>query len=88
MRMNNHAHQHVIPDDPHKHTKFYMEYQKKVTDTVRKLTRLHRLNLWEDRPSVVQVVQLEDAIKRLIYLFLNLAVNLECTSCRDPISGY
>lgn len=73
VEMNNHTHQHVIPNDPDKHSKFYMEYQKKVTDTVRKLTRLPRLNLWEDRPSVMRVVQLEDAIKRLIYLFLNPA---------------
>lgn len=69
--MNNHAHQHVIPADPHKHTKFYMEYQKKVTDTVRKLTKLRRLQLWEERPGVCMIAELEDAIKRLIYIFLN-----------------
>ena len=31
--MNNHTHQHFIPKDPHNKIKFYMEYQKKVTDT-------------------------------------------------------
>ncbi|MFN4894241.1 MAG: hypothetical protein ACK5HO_00470 [Pseudomonadota bacterium] len=71
VEMNNHSHQHVIPDDPHKHTKFYMEYQKKITDTVRKLTKLSRLQLWEERPSVMRLVKLEDAIQRLIYIFLN-----------------
>ncbi|MFN4896467.1 MAG: hypothetical protein ACK5GN_02225 [Pseudomonadota bacterium] len=48
MEINNHSYQHVIPDYPHKHTKFYMEYQKKITDTVLKLTKLSRLQLWYD----------------------------------------
>jgi hypothetical protein len=43
VEMNNHTHHHVIPDNPHKYTNFYMEYQKKVTDTVRELTKLSRL---------------------------------------------
>lgn len=71
VEMNNHSHQHVIPDDPLKHTKFYMEYQKKVTDSVRKLTKLERLRLWEGRPSVMMLAQLDDAIRRLVYLFVN-----------------
>jgi hypothetical protein len=73
VEMNNHSHQHFIPDDPHKKTKFYMEYQKKVTDTVRKLTKLKRLELWEPRPSVFFMAELEDAIKRIVYLFVNPA---------------
>jgi hypothetical protein len=50
-----------------------MEYQKKVTDTVRKLTKRKSLNLWEKRPSVFFMAELEDAIKRVIYIFLNPA---------------
>jgi hypothetical protein len=73
VEMNNHTHQHVIPDDPHKHVKFYMEYQKKVTDTVRKLTKLKCLQLWEERPSVFFLAELDDAIRRIVYLFLNPA---------------
>jgi len=71
--MNSHTHQIYIPDQPDQHAKFYMEYQKKVTDTVRKLTKRKRLNLWEGRPSVALVAQLEDAINRHIYFFLNPA---------------
>ena len=71
--MNSHAHQHLIPTEPHKKIKFYMEYQKKVTDTVRKLTKLKRLELWEDRPSVFFMARLQDAIQRIVYLFLNPA---------------
>jgi hypothetical protein len=48
-----------------------MEYQKKVTDTVRKLTKRKSLQLWEKRPSVCFLAELEDAIGRLVYLFLN-----------------
>jgi hypothetical protein len=71
--MNSHAHQHFIPTEPHKKIRFYMEYQKKVTDTVRKLTKLKRLELWEDRPSVFFMAQVQDAIQRIVYLFLNPA---------------
>jgi hypothetical protein len=71
--MNNHTHQHCIPENPEQHAKFYMEYQKKVTDTVRKLTKRQRLNLWEKRPSVTKIDGLEDAVKRLVYIFLNPA---------------
>jgi hypothetical protein len=71
VEMNNHTHQHCIAQKPEHHSKFYMEYQKKVTDTVRKLTKRRRLNLWEGRPSVIYVAGLEDAIARLVYIFLN-----------------
>lgn len=71
--MNGHSHQLLLPKCPHKLTKFYMEYQKKVTDTVRKLTKLDRLELWENRLSVIRVAELEDAIKRVVYIFLNPA---------------
>jgi hypothetical protein len=73
VEMNNHAHQHCIPSDPEQHTKFYMEYQKKVTDTVRRLTKRSRLTLWEGRPSVIRLAELDDAVKRLVYIFLNPA---------------
>lgn len=71
--MNNHTHQLVIPNDPERLSRFYMEYQKKVTDTVRKLTKLSRLQLWEKGPSVPLIAELEDAIKQMIYIFLNPA---------------
>jgi hypothetical protein len=73
VEMNNHTHQHCIPDEPEQHAKFYMEYQKKVTDTVRRLTKRSRLQLWEKRPSVMKIAELEDAIQRLVYIFLNPA---------------
>jgi len=71
VQMANHTHQHCIPDKPQQHVKFYMEYQKKICDTVRKLTKRRRLTLWEGRPSVIKVAELNDAINRLIYMFLN-----------------
>ena len=73
VEMNNHAHQLCIPNEPEQHAKFYMEYQKKITDTVRRLTKRSRLNLWEKRPSVMRLAELEDAIQRLVYIFLNPA---------------
>jgi hypothetical protein len=73
VEMNNHAHQHCIPNEPEQHSKFYMEYQKKITDTVRRLTKRTHLNLWERRPGVIKLAELEDAIQRLVYIFLNPA---------------
>ena len=40
---------------------------------MRKLTRRSQLNLWEKRPSVIKLAELEDAIQRLVYIFLNPA---------------
>jgi hypothetical protein len=53
--MNNHSHQHVIPDDPHKKIKFYMEYQKKP-DVLRFLNlwtaiSMPELSTFQHRPS-------------------------------------
>ena len=73
VEMNSHTHQHVIPDNPNQHVKFYMEYQKKVTDSIRKLTNLRRLQLWEGRPSVIMLAELQDGINRMVYLFCNPA---------------
>jgi hypothetical protein len=73
VEMNSHTHQHVIPDNPNQHVKFYMEYQKKVTDSIRKLTKLRRLQLWEGRPSVIMLAELQDGINRMVYLFCNPA---------------
>jgi hypothetical protein len=73
VEMNNHSHQHAISNEPDQLSKFYMEYQKKITDSVRKLTRAESLQLWEGRPSVALLALAEDAIVRLIYMFLNPA---------------
>ena len=73
VNMNNHDHQHVVPKESDMMVKFYMEYQKKVTDSVRKLTRNARLNLWEGRPAVVMMQGVEDVVRRLVYIFLNPA---------------
>jgi hypothetical protein len=73
VEMVSHAHQLVIPDKPSQQVKFYMEYQKKVSDTVRKLTKRRQLNLWEKRPSAPRIGRLEDAISRHIYIFCNPA---------------
>jgi hypothetical protein len=71
--MNNHSHMLAIPKEAAKFAKFYMETQKKVTDSVKKLTGVDYLRLWESRTGVSMASELEDAINRHIYIFLNPA---------------
>ena len=69
--MNNHQHILAIPKEANKFAKFYMEVQKKTTDSVKKLTGLAHLRLWESRTGVTMATELEDAIGRHVYGFLN-----------------
>ena len=71
--MNNHGHIHAIPDKPEQLSRFYGEFQKKTTDTVRALLGQKSLRLWEDRTSVIMLDGLEDVINRLVYAFCNPA---------------
>ena len=73
VNMNNHDHIHAIPKEPRMFTRFYCEYQKKRTDTLRKLLGRKSLKLWEERATVMHMQNLEDAVERLIYLLCNPA---------------
>jgi hypothetical protein len=69
--MNNHSHKHVIPKDPAFFPRFYGEISKKITDSLRTLLGRRTLRIWEDRATVMVMAELEDCIKRLIYVFTN-----------------
>jgi hypothetical protein len=82
--MNNHDHMQLIPKNPKDLPRFYGEVLKKTTDSLRTLTGKKSLRIWEDRVSVIMLASLEDAIKRLVYLFCNPAKAALC----DSIDSY
>ncbi|MCI5064364.1 hypothetical protein MRY87_01420 [bacterium] len=53
--------------------KFYMEVKKKITDCLKALLGLDELSIWEERPMVALVGDLEKAIERVVYLYANPA---------------
>jgi hypothetical protein len=69
--MNNHSHTVAVSNECKKISKFYMELQKKTTDTVKALLRLSSLSLWEDRPTVAKIATLDDTIARIAYIYCN-----------------
>ena len=71
VHMNNHEHILAVSQSANELSRFHMELQKKTTDAVKALTGKKQLNLWENRPPVVKIATLEDAILRLIYIFSN-----------------
>jgi hypothetical protein len=69
--MNNHSHTLAVSSHCEKLSKFYMELQKKTTDAVKALLGVKSLSLWEDRPTVAEVATLDDAIRRIVYIYCN-----------------
>jgi hypothetical protein len=82
--MNNHSHNLAVSHTAQELAKFYMEVQKKTTDAVKALVGLPHLSLWEDRPTVARVVDLEAVINRIVYIYCNPSNAALCES----IEGY
>jgi hypothetical protein len=81
--MNNHSHTLAVSNKCSKISDFYMELQKKTTDAVKALVGLSSLALWEDRPTVAEVATLDDAIKRIVYIYCNPSNASLCDSIDD-----
>jgi hypothetical protein len=81
--MNNHSHTIAVSNRCETLSKFYMELQKKTTDAVKALLGLSSLSLWEDRPTVAEVATLEDAIKRIVYIYCNPSNASLCDSIEE-----
>jgi hypothetical protein len=52
-------------------THFHERLKKRLTDFLKRLLGLSRLRLWDDRTTVGEVLDLEAAIDRIVYSFLN-----------------
>ena len=69
--MSNHVHIIIVAKDAEQCIKFYMEIEKKLTDSIKKLINVRRLNLWEGDPSVNLIPDLDTVAARIAYLYAN-----------------
>ena len=69
----NHPHIVVILKDADLARRFYMEIQKKLTDAIKRLLGLEYLNIWAGTPRVIEIPDLESAIKMIAYYYANPA---------------
>ena len=68
-----HCHMIVVARDAEQFVCFYSEVQKKITDAIKRLLGISHLNIWEGRPLVAKIQDLEAAKGRIAYLYGNAA---------------
>jgi hypothetical protein len=69
--MSNHLHMQVFSLDCSALTHFHERLKKRLTDFLKRLLNLPHLNLWDDRTTLGEVLDLEAAIERIVYTYLN-----------------
>jgi hypothetical protein len=67
----NHLHMLLIPFDAEQCVFFYQELQKKITEAIKRLLGVRRLNLWEGDPILAEVLDIEKTIDRIVYYYAN-----------------
>ena len=73
LAMSNHLHFGVVVRDAAQMAKFLMELEKKLTDAIKRLLDISYLNLWEGRPKVIAILDVDQAIKSISYWYANPA---------------
>jgi len=69
--MSNHVHMQVFSLDCAALTHFHERLKKRLTDFLKGLLNLRQLNLWDNRTTLGEVLDLEAAISRIAYTYLN-----------------
>ena len=69
--MSNHAHMQVFSLDCEALTHFHERLKKQLTDFLKRLLNLSQFNLWDKRTNIGEVLDLEAAIGRIVYTYLN-----------------
>ena len=69
--MSNHVHMQLFSLDCEALVNFYGRLMKRLTDFLKRLLGLSHLRLWDERPTVGEVLDLEAAIDRIVYTYLN-----------------
>lgn len=69
--MANHPHIQLFSLDNSALARFHGRLKKRLTDFLKRLLGLSHLTLWDSRSSVGEVLDLEAAIGRIVYTFLN-----------------
>ncbi len=70
-----HPHIIIVAKDKAQCSNFYCEVQKKITDSLKRLLGLDYLNIWEGRPHVALIADLDKAIEQIAYLYSNPALD-------------
>jgi len=69
--MSNHVHMQLFSLDCNALTHFHERLKKRLTDFLKRLLGLSQLNLWDNRTTIGEVLDLEGAIARVVYTYLN-----------------
>jgi len=69
--MANHPHMQLFSLDTRYLTFFHGQLKKRLTDFIKRLLGLSHLRLWDDRTTLGEVLDLDAAIARFVYSFLN-----------------
>lgn len=69
--MSNHVHMQVFSLDCTALTHFHERLKKRLSDFLKRLLGLSHLRLWDDRTTLGEVLDVEAAISRIVYGFLN-----------------
>lgn len=69
--MGNHPHILVMAKNINELTRFHEELKKRITDSIKKLLGKKYLNLWQGRTMVAEILDLDKAIERIAYMYLN-----------------
>ena len=81
--MGNHPHISFVSQDVNALKNFYGELKKRLTDMLKRLLGLTHLNIWPKEPTVIEILDLEEAIKRHVYFFCNPAKASLVTSIEE-----
>jgi len=84
--MSNHPHIQVVSQDINAMKDFYGGLKKRITDLLKRFLALPYLSLWDDRTNVGEVLDLDAAIERIVYAFLN-PVRAKLVRSVDEYSG-
>ena len=71
--MANHMHMVIIIKDAEAAKLFYAELKKKITDGLKAMTGRSYLLLWERRPNVMRLYDIEDVKLKIAYVYANPA---------------
>lgn len=69
--MANHPHMQLFSLDASSLARFHGRVKKRITDFLKRLLGLSHLSLWDSRSTFGEVLDLEAAIQRVVYAFLN-----------------
>ena len=78
--MANHPHIQLYSLDATTLKDFHGGLKKRITDFIKRLLNRGTLSLWDDDDSMVEILDLDKAVERMVYTFLNPVRARQCTS--------